>query len=293
MIDFSNYEINNFKYYGGRNGGKICIKYNNEDYMLKFPGICTDLPGRVYSNNCISEYISCEILKSIGYNVQDTLLGKYTVNKEEKIVVACRDFTTDKKVLKQFAELKNSQVETSQNGYGTELDEVIYAIEEQSIISPEKLKDFFWDMFIGDCLIGNFDRHNGNWGFLINANEKKAEIAPIYDCASCLYPQLTDELIKEIINDKNEMEARIYVFPNSALKINDKKINYFKFINELKNEDCNQALLRIFPKIELNKIFEIIDKTPYISNIRKEFYKIILEMRYEKILEYSYIKLVD
>lgn len=77
------------------------------------------------------------------------------------------------------------------------------------------------------------------------------------------------------------------------LKINDKKINYFKFINELKNEDCNQALLRIFPKIELNKIFEIIDKTPYISNIRKEFYKIILEMRYEKILEYSYIKLVD
>lgn len=111
MIDFSNCEINNFKYYGGRNGGKICIKYKGEDYMLKFPGICTDITGRVYSNNCISEYISCKILKSIGYNAQNTLLGKYRVNGEEKIVVACKDFTTSGKILKQFAELKNSLFE--------------------------------------------------------------------------------------------------------------------------------------------------------------------------------------
>lgn len=36
MIDFTNNEINEFKYYGGRNDGKICIKYSDEDYMLKF-----------------------------------------------------------------------------------------------------------------------------------------------------------------------------------------------------------------------------------------------------------------
>lgn len=23
----------------------------------------------------------------------------------------------------------------------------------------------FWDIFIADALIGNTDRHNGNWGF--------------------------------------------------------------------------------------------------------------------------------
>ena len=28
MLDFTNCEINKFKYYGGKNGGKICIKYN-------------------------------------------------------------------------------------------------------------------------------------------------------------------------------------------------------------------------------------------------------------------------
>lgn len=34
MIDFTNCEINNFKYYGGKNGGKICIKYNCEDEKI-------------------------------------------------------------------------------------------------------------------------------------------------------------------------------------------------------------------------------------------------------------------
>ena len=51
-------------------------------------------------------------------------------------------------------------------------------------------------MFITDTLVGSFDRHNGNWGFLIDEEKQKVEIAPIYDCASCLYPQLTDERIK-------------------------------------------------------------------------------------------------
>ena len=57
-------------------------------------------------------------------------------------------------------------------------------------------------MFIADALVGNFDIHNGNWCFLINEELKKVEIAPIYDCASCLYPQLTDEKISGIINDE-------------------------------------------------------------------------------------------
>lgn len=37
MVDFTNCNINKFKYYGGKNGGKICIIYNKENYMLKFP----------------------------------------------------------------------------------------------------------------------------------------------------------------------------------------------------------------------------------------------------------------
>lgn len=291
MIDFTNCEINKFRYYGGKNGGKICIKYNEEEYMLKFPNVNEGISEHGYSNSCISEYIACNIIKTLGLKVQETLLGKYKSNNVEKIVVACKDFTGYGKVFKQFAELKNSQIETSKNGYGTELEEIIETIENQTIYDSKELKEFFWNMFIADSLVGNFDRHNGNWGFLIDEKLKEIEIAPIYDCASCLYPQLTDERIKEILNDEKEIDARVYTFPTSAIKENDKKINYFDYISSLKNEDCNQALLRMTPLIDLEKINQIIEETPSISEIRKEFYKKIIKERYTKIIKNTYEKL--
>ena len=287
MINFTNCNINKYKYYGGTNGNKICIIYNNEDYMLKLPYLKKEKTS--YSNSCISEYISCQIIKTLGLNVQETILGTF----KDKIGVACKDFTGNGYVLKQFAELKNSQIETSENGYGTELNEVIETIDNQTVFDQKELKNFFWDMFIVDALLGNFDRHNGNWGFLVNAELKDIKIAPIFDCGSCLYPQPNDEMLKSILNDEKEMNSRVFVFPTSALKENNKKINYFDYISSLQNEDCKQALKRIFPRIDLKKINTIITETPFISDIRKQFYQEIIKLRYEKILKYSYDKLIE
>ena len=153
MIDFTNCEVNRFKYYGGKNGGKICIVYNGIDYMLKFPSVNDGISERSYTNSCISEYAACNILKTLGLNVQETILGTYKANGVEKIVVACKDFTSNGDAFKQFAELKNSQIETSKNGYGTELSEIIETIENQVIYDVNKLKEFFWDMFIADSLV--------------------------------------------------------------------------------------------------------------------------------------------
>lgn len=41
----------------------------------------------------------------------------------------------------------------------------------------------------------------------------------------------------------------------------------------------------------MERINKIIEETPLISNIRKEFYKKIIDMRYEKILKVNYDKL--
>ena len=53
-------------------------------------------------------------------------------------------------------------------------------------------------MFIIDCLIGNNNRHNENWGFLVNKKSSVAESAPIYDCGSCLNPLIDDIEISNI-----------------------------------------------------------------------------------------------
>jgi len=53
-------------------------------------------------------------------------------------------------------------------------------------------------MFIIDSIIGNTDRHNGNWGFLLETDTGVATFSPIYDCGFCLNQMIEDEKIKEI-----------------------------------------------------------------------------------------------
>lgn len=288
MIDFTACSVNKFKGYGGANGNKINIMYNNTSYMLKFPPVSGRNRVMSYTNSCISEYLACHIFESMGFDVQQTLLGTYTDKRgKEKIVVACKDFTADGKKLMEFAHLKNTCVDSEQSGYGTEISSIIKAIEEQPLIEVQKLKGFFWDMFIADAFLGNFDRHNGNWGILIDEQKQFAQIAPVYDCGSCLYPQMDDEMMQIVLNDENEINQRIYMFPTSAILEDGRKIGYFDYLSSLKNEDCNKALARMFDCIDLDEIYKLVEGTPAITEQQKDFYKVMLSERKEKILDYS------
>lgn len=289
-MDFTNYLDEHIpKFYGGGNGNKKAIRINSQIYMLKFPPF--EKKKQRYTNSCISEYIACHIFASLGFDTQETSLGTVNYRGKEKIVVACKDFTAIGVRLQEFAEIKNGCLNSSNSGYGTELEGVLEAINEQEIYSPQELSKFFWDMFIADALLGNFDRHNGNWGFLINDYTLQVKLAPIYDCGSCLYPQMDDELMKTVLQDENELLSRIYVFPNSALKLNGNKINYYTFINSCGDKACNAALLRIYPKIDMNQIYDIIEATPFISELQKRFYKTCITRRYELILTPAYSQL--
>ena len=291
MIDFTNLPVRN-KTYAGANGSKISIVYNDELYMLKFPSVPNINKNMSYANGCISEYLGCHIFESIGIPVQQTLLGTYERNGKEKIVVACKDFTANGLVLQDFASLKNTIIDSANNGYGTELSDIIQTLEEQTAMDPVVLTEWFWDMFIVDALIGNWDRHNGNWGFLYNIVTDEISLAPIYDCGSCLFPQADEEIMRRTLDDPAEREVRIFERPLSGIEINGQKIQYFKFISSLENKDCNAALKRIIPRIDMNKIYQIIEDTPFISNLQKDFYKTMLNERKERILDYSYQMLI-
>ncbi|MDR0424242.1 MAG: CtkA family protein, partial [Clostridiales Family XIII bacterium] len=205
----------------------------------------------------------------------------------EKIVVACGDFTEGGKRLLEFAHLKNTCIDSEQSGYGKELSSIMQAIEEQALLPQEQLRDFFWDMFIADAFLGNFDRHNGNWGIIVDEQLKTAEIAPIYDCGSCLYPQLAAEDMRAVLDSEDEIDKRVFTFPLSAIEEDGKKIPYFSFISSLKNEDCNAALKRIHGRIDMGRINEIVEGVPLLLPVQKEFHKIMLQERKAKILDYS------
>lgn len=146
-------------------------------------------------------------------------------------------------------------------------------------------------MFIVDALIGNYDRHNGNWGILVNDESQEMKMAPIYDCGSCLYSQLSDEQMKEISKNETEINNRVYNKPTSTITENGRRINYYDYISSLKNADCNDALNRVFNRINMNQIENEIDNMPIISYVRRDFYKILLNRRYDIILKKSYRKL--
>ena len=284
MIDFTN-AIEEFNNYKGSEKKKTLI-YNNKKYLVKFPDPIREKNKNIsYINNAFSEYLGSNIFKMAGFKTQNTILGKFLFNGKEKIVCACEDFTDQEHVLYEFENLALST--NPDKKIETELNDIIEVIEESKMINKEETKEKFWDMFIIDSLIGNTDRHNGNWGFLLNKNTGNAEFSPIYDCGSCLNPMLEDEKIMKI----NETELKnLAINCYSCIKENGKKINYMTYINKMENKDCNNAIKRVFTKINIEEIKKFIDNIECISNVRKEFYKKIIEQRY-KILSKVYKEL--
>ena len=165
----------------------------------------------VYYNASISEYVSCKILKELGFNVQDVILGTYNGEK----VVACKIFSDNDNVLNDFASIKNSySYKPGSNGYGIELNEVLETIEDQNIIDKNKLLEHFWEMFILDSLLANFDRHNGNWGFAkghteYGENEKQTAIREVKEETGLDIEIISDFSDDEIDENLKEMAENL------------------------------------------------------------------------------------
>lgn len=152
--------------------------------------------------------------------------------------------------------------------------------EKMSEFVPKnQLKEFYYNMFIIDALIGNTDRHNGNWAIL--QSENGIRISPVYDCGSSLAPLVDEKLMSQHDGEKCAMDAF------SVLKsTNKRRLKYCEFFSDERNltTDIKDALKRMMPRINLKKIDDIIFSTPYISHDRKNFYFGFIHASYEKIL---------
>ena len=275
MIDFTN-AVEEFNNYKGSEKKKTLI-YSNKKYLVKFPDPIREKNKNIsYINNAFSEYVGSNIFKIIGFKVQNTILGKYFYKGKEKIVCACEDFTDEEHVLYEFEKLVLST--NPDKKIETELNDIMEVINENKMINNKETKEKFWEMFIVDSLIGNTDRYNDNWGFLLNKKTGQITFSPIYDYGSCLNPMLEDKELKSM----NEIELKnLAINCYSCIKENGKKINYMSYIKQMKSEDCNNAVKRIFKNINIAKINSFIDEVENISNERKEFYKRIIKYRYD------------
>ena len=277
-MDFTKFKLSN-KQYGGSER-KIGLTDGRDFYMIKFRKK-SDF-GLKY--NHVSEFIGSHIFELLGFDTHKTALGYY---KNEE-VVACKDFNENGCQFVPFNDVGESSIEMDKEAYQYSYEDIVSMLKaNKKLTNVEETVNLFFETYIVDALIGNFDRHGGNWGFLKRDN--KYFLAPIFDNGSCLYPSLIDEEeIKRIMSDENEINERVYTFPTSQIQLNNKKSSYFDVISSLKFEGINNALKIVYQRIDLGRINLLIDNTSFISETRKEFYKLMIKERYNKIIKYSY-----
>ena len=284
MIDITNYkqEINN---YGGSEL-KATYIINGEKYMVKMPDpIRKKTLDLGYMNNQYSEYIGCHIFESVGIPVQKTMLVKLNKDGKEKIAVACKDFLNSGEELIEISNVSLSLY--TEKKYKISIEDVYEIINKMSVnykLDENKLISNFWDMFVVDALIGNTDRHFGNWGFI-----KKDDIisfAPVYDCGSSLHPLLSENEQIKLMSDSIAFKNSSYNIA-SVYTMNNKKIFYHEIF---KNPPValKEAIKRIVPKINIEKIKEIIASTEGLSKTQKEYYFKDILLRKEEILDKAY-----
>lgn len=294
LMDFNGCPESKAKMYGGSVGMKRRVFIDGEAWMLKFPGHAKVNDALSYRNSSVAEYLACHIFELAGIPVQETMLGTTDHDGKEWLVVACKDFTeNDRYIVQDFTGMKSSVLATPQHGSGTEISSIEETIGLQEGIDPDEVLDRFWDMFVVDALIGNWDRHNGNWGFLFDPQRDELKLAPVYDCGSGMYPGADKAIMKGVLEGEGALNVRVYERPTSTLHHEGRRVNYHDFMLSGKNPHCDEAILRIVPRLDVSDIEKMIDETPGIDDLQRDFYKKMMVARKELILDVAHARALE
>lgn len=303
LIDFNECQENN-KAYGGMAGSKLGIIYQGEDWILKFPKSTKGMRKTVisYTTSPLSEYIGSHIYQILGYPVHETKLG----TKDNKLVVACKDFTDSHVRLQEFREIKNyynkeleailEDTVTDSNSVGsTSLHAVKAHLNYNSLLYMiDGMSERFWDCVMIDGLINNNDRNSGNWGILRYSDGSLA-LAPVFDNGASFSTKISDEKINDMLKNEDRILS-IAISTVTGYNIDGKALQFGALL-KLEDKDIHNAVKRVVPQIQrhMDAITAFIYAIPnadngieIISEIRKEFYIKGMELRLQKLLLPAY-----
>lgn len=262
-------EMLNSKIYDGTTL-KFGIRVAEEDFIVK-----KNTNAFLYS-----EYVGSRFIAGLGLPVQEVWLGYY----KNDLVFISKDFSV--KGFSQFQSFKDirqsKELDLSSKFYT--FDDIFRLVDYHTKISSEnkeKIKLQFWKMFLCDAILGNRDRHHGNWGFLWT---KDGYIpAPIYDTENALFSDVDFFNIK----DKHYFIDN----PTSLFRNKVSKIKYTSVFNNLKSYPL---LLQEVRQIRENfgylgirsNIVNVVDEVSKIIPKRYgDFYVAVVCMRYLRLIE--------
>lgn len=285
---------NNKKYDG--NTSKFGITVDKVDYIVK--------TAKTEISSVFSEHVASRFIRGIGIACHETWLGWYN----GELAVILKDFTSGTNF-----QLK-SYKDTEQSSEGTDLSNKIYSYDDvlrmigkhtkMSDLNKQKAIIRFWDMFICDAILGNRDRHHGNWGYIIT--DKGYIPAPIYDNGGSLFPDISKrirEYDNAVVNGKELMfiADRAEKFPASLFRLKrqdgtSRRTNYNEILSDLRmNKTMAREVKAVREKVGFNKVYEtiiriMIDAKEIIPADYRRFYVMIVCVRYLHLIERKDIK---
>ena len=248
--------IRNSKQYDG-SLSKFGITVDGIDYLVKYSSKSKTAQ--------YSEYVASRFIGSIGIKSHKVWLGYYG----DKTVNIIEDLSSNGYNLKPFSHTKQSSEDTDLTNKEYTYEDVLnLIIKHTKINDKDAAVDQFWDMYIMDAILGNRDRHRGNWGYLEHKSGEHI-MSPIYDNGGCLFP---DIYVKEDSLDKLSNDfiiERIEQFPASLFKMERadgsiKRTNYYEVIgNANKIGSLNKRLSKFKGRTNLEYIADTIYKVCY------------------------------
>lgn len=282
-----------FSDYGGSDRKTGLLSPDGDRYLIKYAEKHTrknDLDTS-YVNNILNEHLSSRVLNIIGYPVHDTFLATY----KEELVVCCKNFTSENEKLIEFGRFLRKHYDSGELGRVPDLQQIRDVFTKDEMLAPyqETFWNSYWQRFVGDAFTGNFDRHMGNFGYLVS--QEGIRTSPIYDNGSTLFPALSESKMQEILSDDKEIMKRTKLFPKAALTINGPKVSYYDMMASGYVPALSQAVIDIVPIIQkkMPEIHTFINAQTYLSDNRKEFLNTIFDVRLEHILQPAYERCVQ
>lgn len=281
IIDISNVPKNSKTYNG--NTRKHGITVEGIDYIVKFP--------KDNDMSVFCEYVASNLIRSLDVPCHEVTLGIY----KGILVNIIKDFTSGTEIsLHSFKDTKQSSEDTEIGDKEYTYEDVIYLIDKHlkmTVADKMEAKKQFWKMFICDAIIGNRDRHWGNWGYIkLNKPNEGYKFAPLYDNGAGLYPGVNKVIEQYISGDtrKKFLYDRVYIVPASLFKIRrpDRlyRSNYAEMFNDLRINKLFAEQVALFKsRVSYEQVFECIYNIcrdlPLNAEYRR-FYIEIVTMRY-------------
>lgn len=289
--------------YGGNSGDKEGILIDGEPWLVKYPidaAYLHNTGGLTETLTPLSEYIGSHVYQILGYDTHETILGL----RDDKIVVACKDFCSEQSKLLEFRVLKNThnkdlteKLKLSHSLHSTGaahlvnlMDLKLHLAFNPSLQKINGLKERIWNCIIIDGLINNNDRNDGNWG-IVRENGKD-RLAPVYDNGASFSPKVSDERLRSKLIKPMDMCNGVTIY-----SIDGETNLRFADLLKLNDQDIQEAIQRVVPRIKekLPDMVDFIEHIPHvyqgheiISEIRQQEYAAELKVRTEKLLVPAY-----